>query len=198
MSGKIVRLVLEYPWQDLGGVRASTLRAVAVALADSADQSGQAARPGLRALARRAGIHTETAGRALQALCAAGLVHLTRPTDGRHPAQYALEVRALDPRTSSDEIRALARGSEPRAARGYESAQDVLTSTSTFTREESTVGLAGLAAARAALSSSSPSEPMALKASDLTRQRSKRRFVRYQGADPPVIVDPGATQAQAG
>jgi hypothetical protein len=143
MSGRMVRLVLEYPWRDVPaddrrrGTRALVLRSVANALADSADNDGTGARPGIRTLARRAGVHTATAGTALEALIALGLVELERPTDGRHAARYRLAVdnlqckglvRDSESRTNPAESRALARDSEARGLRDSGVAQDVLTS----------------------------------------------------------------------
>lgn len=99
-----MRLALEYPWAKVAGVKAVTLRLVAVALAESAGHDGTGARPGVRALADRTGFHTDTIGRACAVLLELGLATMAAGEHRGAPAVWALDVAAL--RAGAERVKA--------------------------------------------------------------------------------------------
>jgi hypothetical protein len=82
------------------GVTGETLRRVALALANRANSDGTEARVPLRRIAAHAGCHHTTATRALVFLTELGAVRLSRPTDGRSPDVYDVDVGWLLARAS--------------------------------------------------------------------------------------------------
>lgn len=205
MSWKVREVAKRYPWQATGGVTAKTLRWVAYGLADAAGHDGRNAHPGLRRLAAETGMHTETVQRALVVLESLGVVVLVRAGTRTRAAVYDLDLVAL-----STSARKTAHPAPPvsahlcadqsahsRADQSAHNGPTVHTVQEADDRGYAAAGLAGIAAARAAMGARQD-PARTLEAHDLTRQRAARRFARYQGAEAPAIVDPGATERAAG
>lgn len=157
--------------------------------------------PGLRALGRYMKLSPSTVDDLLDVLVRLGVIERL----GVHPRYRSMRYRLLWLSTDRAGPLTIDRAGLPRDPRGWSAR-----SRAGLPRERrpedveegaddhgfAAVGLAGIAAARAAMTASAPRK--ALEAHDLTRQRAARRFAGYQGADPPAIVDPGATEPQAG
>ena len=74
------------------GSLGTTLKLVALGLADGANEDGTGAHPGVRTLALFAQCHTATVVRALAALVELGAISLEREAHASRPASYAVNV----------------------------------------------------------------------------------------------------------
>lgn len=102
MSYHVVDAVLETRFPDLPpssgrrfGVTEIVLKLVCLVLAEAANHDGTGAHPGLRRLARRASVTTDTARIALDGLLEIGAIRLERAASGKNPDTFAVVLDAL-------------------------------------------------------------------------------------------------------
>jgi hypothetical protein len=102
MSWQAVAAVLAADFPDLPptaarryGVTQTVLKFVCVTLAESANADGTDARDGIRRIAQRAAVTTDTARIALAGLVELGAIRLTRAATGSDPARYDVVLDAL-------------------------------------------------------------------------------------------------------
>lgn len=111
------------------GCSGHVMKLVLLSMADRADEHGYGAHPGIRELARRAQVHTDTVQIALAHLSIDGLIRCADPGTNRRSGRWNLDLEVIhrcagEPRALENRHPRAERGSDPRAERGSGPAQD--------------------------------------------------------------------------